>query len=201
MAKLDELVLGQLEVKLFQKTRLKAILSKLIERNATKLDENHDRERQLRKELREAEEKIDRLYDALANGTAGNTDGFRRNVSKLEQQKDDLLRQVSGLNRRRNIPTNALTPANIDRFAIAARERLRNRDISFRKRYLRLFVERVEVRDNDIRISGPESALAKGISEMAKPGTDIVPSFVPEWWARQDSNLQPDGYEPSALTN
>ncbi len=21
------------------------------------------------------------------------------------------------------------------------------------------------------------------------------------WWARQDSNLQPDGYEPSALTN
>ena len=21
-----------------------------------------------------------------------------------------------------------------------------------------------------------------------------------EWWARQDSNLQPDGYEPSALT-
>ncbi len=22
-----------------------------------------------------------------------------------------------------------------------------------------------------------------------------------EWWARQDSNLQPDGYEPSALTS
>ena len=21
------------------------------------------------------------------------------------------------------------------------------------------------------------------------------------WWVRQDSNLQPDGYEPSALTN
>ena len=21
------------------------------------------------------------------------------------------------------------------------------------------------------------------------------------WWARQDSNLQPDGYEPSALTS
>jgi hypothetical protein len=22
-----------------------------------------------------------------------------------------------------------------------------------------------------------------------------------KWWAQQDSNLQPDGYEPSALTN
>ena len=22
-----------------------------------------------------------------------------------------------------------------------------------------------------------------------------------KWWARQDSNLQPDGYEPSALTS
>jgi hypothetical protein len=24
--------------------------------------------------------------------------------------------------------------------------------------------------------------------------------FFERWWARQDSNLEPDGYEPSALT-
>ena len=36
--------------------------------------------------------------------------------------------------------------------------------------------------------------------EQGQPGTH---NDCPQkgWWARQDSNLQPDGYEPSALTN
>ena len=28
-----------------------------------------------------------------------------------------------------------------------------------------------------------------------------IKGSVGGWWARQDSNLQPDGYEPSALTS
>ena len=36
-------------------------------------------------------------------------------------------------------------------------------------------------------------------SYQKKPGQS--PASILHWWAHQDSNLGPDGYEPSALTN
>jgi hypothetical protein len=38
----------------------------------------------------------------------------------------------------------------------------------------------------------------KGTSKWSDEGES--PSANAKWWARQDSNLKPDGYEPSALT-
>ena len=35
----------------------------------------------------------------------------------------------------------------------------------------------------------------------SKTASLVAGSQRREWWARQDSNLQPDGYEPSALTS
>ncbi len=66
---------------------------------------------------------------------------------------------------------------------------------------LNLFVDRIEVDDTEVRIFGSKSALATAISEGEQSGTDKVPAFVREWWARQDSNLQPDRYERPALTS
>ena len=66
---------------------------------------------------------------------------------------------------------------------------------------LNLFVDHIEVDDTEVRIFGSESALAAAISEAEQSGTDKVPAFVREWWARQDSNLQPDRYERPALTS
>ena len=34
----------------------------------------------------------------------------------------------------------------------------------------------------------------------AEPANEASLAFVRKWWARQDSNLQPSGYEPLALT-
>ena len=62
-------------------------------------------------------------------------------------------------------------------------------------------MKRIEVSDHEIRISGPNAAIAAKTPKETKPGTDMMPSSVPKWWARQDSNLQPDRYERSALTN
>lgn len=104
-----------------------------------------------------------------------------------DMQKDELLRQVSGLKRRRSIPTNILTTKNIDLFANVARKRLRDGDNAFRKRFLQLYVKRVEVHDDEVRISGSKSALVHGISEKTKPGTTGVPSFVMDWWAETET--------------
>ena len=201
MKKLDTLVLGSLEDRLFKHDRMTVILEELIRRNANKSEQLHDEEKQLSTELRVTDEKIDRLYDALANGVVENSDGFKRNLSKLDQRKDELIRQVSSRKRRRAIPTNIFTPKNIEKFAKAARAKLNDTDSEFRKKYVRLFVDRIDLSDDQIVISGPKTALARAISGRTEPDTDMVPSSVPVWWARQDSNLRPDRYERSALTN
>ena len=51
------------------------------------------------------------------------------------------------------------------------------------------------------RISGPKSVLAHQLTADKPVPPSLVPSFVKEWWARQDSNLRPDRYERPALTN
>ena len=197
---LDELVLTELEGHLFQPERLSALLEELIRRNAEKADELHKEEVRLRKALRVADEKIDRLMDAVAEGLIGGTEGFKRKLSDLEQQREDLLRQVSTRKRRRELPTKALSIQNLERFASAARRKLREGNNAFRKRYLNLFVDKVEVGDDAIRISGSKASLVAA-AQTTKPDTSEVPSYVQEWWARLDSNQQPDRYERPALTN
>ncbi len=54
---------------------------------------------------------------------------------------------------------------------------------------------------HETRVSGPNAAIAVEVLKTTKPDTDKMPDFVPNWWARQDSNLQPDRYERPALTS
>ena len=200
MGRLDTLVLEALEEKVFAPDRVKVILSALAERYAEVSKGSQEDEKRLRAELRKTEEKIDRLYDAVADGHIKDGDGLRRNLAKHEQRREELLRQVSSKKRVRQVPGDLLSQANIEKFVATARRRLRDPKSDLRKKYVGLFVDRVEVRDGEVRISGSKEALAAAMQAKAS-GSGQVPSYVGEWWARQDSNLQPDGYEPSALTS
>lgn len=185
MEKLDELVLEQLGQHLFTKERLTKILEELIKRTASKADDLHKEETRLRKELRETEAKIARMMDAIAEGLVGSTYGFKRKLSALEQQRDELIRQVSSKNRRRDLPLNALSPKNIEKFAEAARHKLSKLDSNFRKNYVSMFVDRIDVLDEEIRISGSNAVIAAEALKATKPGTNQVPSFVSNWWWTQ----------------
>jgi hypothetical protein len=147
------------------------------------------------------EGKIERLYGALAEGTVKDTDLFRKSLSRLEAERDETLRLISSLNEKRDIPKQLLSPQNLARFAAAARERLHAEDAGLRKGYVRHFVERIEVDDGTITVRGSKAALASGLLPPANGGEGRVPSFVPEWWARQDSNLRQHRYERRVLTN
>ena len=201
MDKLDKLVIEQLESRILLPDRLEEMLAQLVERNSKQNDRSASEIKALRKELKATEERIGRLYDALADGTVNNTETFRRSVSKHEEKREELVRRIASVERHRNVPGDLLTPENVKRFGNALSRQLRNPDSTLRKAYTRLFIDRIEAKDREIRIYGPKHALAAGVAYGLDRAAKEVPGSVREWWARQDSNLRPDRYERPALTN
>jgi hypothetical protein len=73
-------------------------------------------------------------------------------------------------------------------FAAALRSRIDSGDTALRKRYLRLFIDRIEVDDREIRIRGPKSALSRGAALGIGSAPEVVPRFAQEWRPPRDSN-------------
>jgi site-specific DNA recombinase len=66
----------------------------------------------------------------------------------------------------------------------------RNRQISAFDHF-RAMAQRVEVDTGEVRIMGSKSNLLQTLAALAGTGTKLgtVPSLVPKWCARQESNL------------
>lgn len=187
-AKLDTVVTDALIERLFTRDRLKALLAETLKKTQdNNQDALHDL-RGLRRELREADKKIERLYEALTDGIVTDTRGFRDHRSRLENQREELMRLISIKERRLNMDTRHLTNRQIDRFANGLRDLLKDGPKPFRKEYLRLLVSQVNVGDDEIMISGSKAALAAAV-QAQKANKGQVPGYVREWRTRQDSNL------------
>jgi hypothetical protein len=167
------------------------LLGRLLARRQDRRRDHAVQASELRKQRRETEKKIERLYTALAEGTVSDTDLFRDTLSNYERDLDELKRRETALDHRREIAHDLLTPRNLARFSKAVRERLHNSDSAFRKSYMRQFVDRVEVDDEEVRIFGPEAALLQGLATGPSPSACPVPGFDTKWWAHKDSNLGP----------
>ena len=201
MAQLDDLVVEQLEKRVFEPGRIKALLGSLIDRSRNKSQEMAERAKQLRNGVRTIEGKIRRLYDALAEGTVSDTDMFRKALSELEQDREEQLRLIASLDQRRDVPNHLLTSKKLERFTAAMSGKFNSKDNTLRKAYVRQFVDRIEVDDSEVRIYGSKAALVNALANPDSTKATGVPSFEKGWWARQDSNLQPDRYERPALTS
>ncbi|MDX2145433.1 MAG: recombinase family protein [Rhodospirillaceae bacterium] len=184
MDKLDEIVIGELEARILVPDRLKAMLGGLLARGSKGKYESAERQKALDKERRVIEANLDRLYTDRAEGILLDTPTFRRKVSEYEHRLDEIIRIKSQMTRRRDMPTNLLAEKNLDHFTQAIRAKLRGDNPAFRKAYVRHLVDRVDVTDHHIRITGSKQALLAGLISPANLSTSAVPSFVREWWAQ-----------------
>ena len=82
------------------------------------------------------------------------------------------------------------TTQSIKAFARTARKRMRIDGGGYRRDYLRALAQRVEVDAQELRIMGSKSELLRTLvaASSAKTAGFGVPSFVPKWRARRDSN-------------
>jgi site-specific DNA recombinase len=179
MQVLDDLVLDEMESSIFAPDRLEDLLAAMVARANSNDADRAGRAKLLRKALSEIEEKIERSLNALTDGMVSDTDLFRKHYAGLEAEREETLRMTAALDADRAVSRQLLSKENLTRFAAEARSRLRADNFRVRQRYVRLFLERVEVDDNTITLRGPKPGLVAALSHDsgAGSGRGAVPSL------------------------
>lgn len=194
MEKLDSVVAEHIERRLLQPKRLEQVLSRVLDRREERAERRTTHIAELRKRAAEAEARLKRLYDAIENGIADVSDStLKERVAELKAIRDqahaDAERTAGTLDRARP----SITPQALKTFASQARGHMRTESGSYRRDHLRALAQRIEVDAKEVRIMGSKSVLLRTLvaASSAKTAGFGVPSFVPKWRARNDSNVRP----------
>ena len=191
MEKLDGVVAEHIEHRLLQPKRLEQILSRVLDRREERAERRTAHVAELRKRAAEAGAKLKRLYDAIENGIADVSDPMlKERVTELnairDQARADAERAAGALERLGP----GITPQALKTFATQARRRMRTESGGYRRDHLRALAQRIEVDAKEVRIMGSKSELLRTLvaASSAKTAGFGVPSSVPKWRARRDSN-------------
>jgi site-specific DNA recombinase len=192
MEKLDNLVAEYIEQRLLQPERLERLLSHVLDRRTERAERRRLHIAELRKRGAEADARLKRLYDAIENGIADLSDPLLKDrIGELKATRDqarlDAERAEEAIDRAG--PT--ITPQTLKTFARTARKRMRTESGGYRRDHLRALAQRVEIDQKELRIMGSKSALLRTLvaASSAKTAGFGVPSSVPKWRARHDSNV------------
>ena len=195
MEKLDDLVASHLEERLLQPERLESILSVVLDRRQEHSSRKRAHIAELNKRAAEADARLKRLFDAIEQGFAdlGDAD-LKERIIALKATRDcarvDSERATASLE---HTGRKSITPDMLASFATTARQRMRTEGGGYRRDHLRALAQRVEVAESEVRIIGCKTNLLQVLAGRSGPGTKLgpVPSFVPKWCTRRDSNPWP----------
>ncbi len=188
MDEIDALVIEAVEEQVFSPQRLTAILQAMTDRG----DETHQKlkteiDRQ-RVAVAEAQTRLDRLYDAIEAGLVELHDTrFKTRVDLAKLQIREGTAMLDAL-RQRGTALRELSPDMVQRFSSGIRRRLRDADPAFRRTWLHMFVSKVTIGKDRVRICGPKDQLLKAVSADEDSVRTMVPTFAREWRALRDSN-------------
>ena len=192
---LDDLVVEHLEDRLLHPERLPELLGGLLERREGHAAKLEARLAELRRIEADADAKLTRLYEAIEAGVLDLDDpNLKSRLADLKRTRDAAGEDVKRAEARSGPKAATLTPELVRRFGVEARAKLRNEAGGFRRHYVQALVQRVEVADDEIRISGSPGRLLQALSTSnVGSKSSEVRSFEPGWLPGQDSNLRPGG--------
>jgi site-specific DNA recombinase len=196
MEKLDTLVADHIEKRLLQPQRLKEILSLVLDRREERAERRRGHIADLRKRAAEAEARLKRLYDAIESGFAELTDPMLKDrIAELKATRDQARFDAERAEETLNRSGPAITPQALKAFAGAARNEDRGRRLP--PRPLRALAQRIEVDAKEVLIMGDKSVLLRTlvVASSVKSAGFAVPSSVPKWRTRHDSNVWPSPSE------
>ena len=187
MEKLDEVVLSNLADRVFTPERLLAMLATARKELGQQSNADRSKLARMKAELRKAETRLTRLYEALENGAVTLDDTFHRRLQLARTNRESVLLEMATLRRRQQLPVKRILPSQVQAFARVMRQKLQDRSSSFAKDYLQAVLSEVVVRGETATLSGSNARLMELVAG-GKAGTDQVPSYMRNWRARRDSN-------------
>jgi site-specific DNA recombinase len=191
MEKHDSLVADHIERRLLQPARLEEILSSVLDRREARAERRATHIAELRKRVAEVDAKLKRLYDAIENGGADLADLMLKDrVAELKAIRDQAHADAERAEGALQPVGPTITAQSLKTFARQAPKRLRVESGGYRRDYLRALAQRVEVDARELRIMGSKSELLRTLvaASSAKAACFGVPSSVPKWRPRRDSN-------------
>ncbi len=187
--KLDEAVLNAVEKRILGKGRLKQLLSDVLELTDQKRQQLEQELTQANTERTRRRTAIDRLLGLIEEGVMkANDPEFANRLSENRTAVASLSARIEVLESQLARGSRKITPEILEKFSQQLRDKLHDEDSTLRSAYLRMLVSRVEVSDKRIVISGPKSALERGLAKGLPRLEGSVPIFDQRWCRLRDSN-------------
>ena len=134
---------------------------------------------------------LDTLWRQIATEELRLDASLKAWVEKAQSKYENILRAITRLEYQNDIPLGTFSATSMHSFSKALRSRLTAKDqTQFRRTYVRSLINRIDVDQNKIRISGSNAALA-GLASNYNQSGKLVPTFAQEWRTGEDSNPRP----------
>ena len=186
---LDGIVLDQMAARIFEKNRLIEMLGHLLDRSEDVVKRRRKDLALARSELTTVAKAITNLLLAIESGAMRPDEPlFVERMAHNRARKSVLEKDVQLLERQVATSKKRITEDMIARFGETVAAALRNGDPRFRSDYVRLFVDRVELTTEEIRILGRKSTLERSLAQLDGATDAAVPIFDREWCPWPDSN-------------
>jgi len=185
---MDTEVLEHLTSKLFSVRRLQFLVGSWLEDVKRKKHHQKHDEKAIRSEIDEEKRKLENIYRAIEKGvvTKENLDErigeIRRNTHLLEEKLAELrkLRTLA-------LPSHLLSIHSLRHFQRSLKE-VFYQDSALAKKYLTLFLDKIQVNGETVRIVARKDILLRAISLKSKDSFIRVPTAGGVWLPEQDSN-------------
>ena len=187
MQKMDDIVLTTLADKVFTADRVQIMMQEMRQKQQDSQKNQTTKLKPLQKELDTLKQNSERLFEAVEKGYLPMDETLQHHSHKLQARRQEILLEIAGLKRQRDLPTDLLKPQHINAFSKALRSKLLDRESQFGKEYLKLLVNEIRINGNEAQISGSYAVLAGAIAESNK-GTLRVPTIAPNWLLDLGSN-------------
>ena len=184
MQALDDIVTDAVCDQVLDPIRLDTMLRTLAARSAGRRERERAELRQLLAKQRELSGQVRNLVDVMEQGGLAAARSVQERFAARQEELDALGRLIAHKRRAFDSPLAEVPAGRAARFAHALRTRLRDEaNPAFRRAYLRLMLDQVVVGEDEIRISGPKTALAQQLAADEPLAPSLVPTFVQDWRA------------------
>ena len=133
MQKLDGIVLEALADQVFTPDRVQIMMEEMRKHQRASMKDQEGQLKPLQKEMDNLKLATDRLYEAVEKGLLPMDETLTQRAHKLQARRQEILIEIAGLKRQREMPLDLLKPKQIGAFSKALRTKLLDRHSGFGK--------------------------------------------------------------------